>query len=226
MSRLLQIVCVMSSIAVPVGAASATTLTFDDLAHGTPLSGEYASLGVIVSSTNPIGAGASADPADSLQPGGSIAPFVFAITAVPSTSTPSLPNKIIGAKYDAGGALVQCERCGIRLTFLAPIPTEVSFWITDPDAGQSAQFFGPGGLLETLTISPASSAFPEFLSFSDGSGISEVLLISAPGVGIGFDSLTFANPVPEPSSSALLLVGFLAFGAKRIAGSYRPQVWR
>jgi hypothetical protein len=152
-----------------------------------------------------------------------VAPFVFAITAVPSTSTPSFPNKVIGAKYDAGGGLVQCERCGIRITFVAPIPTEVSFWITDPDAGQSARFFGPGGLLETMTISPASSAFAEFLGFSDGSGISEILLISAPSVGIGFDSLTFTNPVPEPSSTALLFVGLLVLGAKRISASHRPQ---
>ena len=217
MRHLFRIAWVIVAMALPSGDASATTLTFDDLAHGTPLSGEYTTLGVVLSSTAPIGAGASSDPADSLQLGESIAPFVFAVNAVPSTSTPSLPNKIIGAKYDAGGGLIQCERCGIRISFLAPIPTEISFWITDPDAGQSAQFFGLGGVIQTTTISPGSSAFPEFLSFTAASGISEILLISAPSTGIGFDSLSFGNPVPEPGSGALLFLGLLAFGAKRIA---------
>ncbi len=222
MSRSPQIIWVVGAMLLASRGALATTLTFDDVASGTPLSGEYAALGVVLSSTAPIGPGASSDPADSLQPGESVAPFVFAITAVPSTSTPSPPNKIIGAKYDVGGGLTQCDRCGIRITFLAPIPTEVSFWITDPDPGQSAQFFGPGGLLQTTTINPASSAYPEFLSFSDPSGVSEIVLISAPSVGIGFDSLTFTSPVPEPSAAALLLVGLLAFGAK----SARPRTAR
>ena len=56
---------------------------------------------------------------------------------VPSSSTASLPNKVIGAKLDAGGGLIQCDRCGIRISFLDPIPRDVSLWITDPDAGQS-----------------------------------------------------------------------------------------
>lgn len=220
MSRSLGIVGVVTAILLASRGAAATTLTFDNLTSGTPLSGEYASLGVVLSSTAPIGPGASSDPADSLQPGESVAPFVFAITAVPSTSTSSPPNKIIGAKYDTGGGLVQCDRCGIQISFLAPIPTAVSFWITDPDVGQSAQFFGPGGLLQTTTIA-ASSADPQLLSFNDAAGISEIVLISAPSVGIGFDSLTFSSPVPEPGSGAFLLAGLLAFATKRGKASHR-----
>lgn len=195
--------------------ASAATLTFDDLPHATPVGLEYSTLGVQLSSADPIGAGVSADPADHLQPGESVAPLLFAITAVPSTSTPSLPNKLIGAKYDAMGGLVQCERCGIRIVFLAPNPTEVSFWITDPDSGQSARFFGPDGLIQTATIGSANSDFPEFLSLVDGSGISEVVLTSVPSKGIGLDSLTFGSPVPEPSSGALLFFGLLVLAPGR-----------
>ena len=189
--------------------AEATTLiTFDSLAHATTLSDEYSELGVILSSTAPLGPELSPDPADSLQPGEAVAPFVFAIVAVPPASTPSIPNKVIGAKYDVGGGLIQCERCGIRITFLDPIPTEVSLFITDADAGQSAQFFGPSGLLDAFTIAPPIDPF-ELMSLTHPSGISEVLLVSAPGLGIGFDSLQFGAPVPEPSSGVLVAFGLV-----------------
>jgi hypothetical protein len=181
-----------------------TLITFDERAHSTPLSTEYSGLGVVLSSTAPIGPGVSPDPADWLHPGEAVAPFVFAIVGVPSTSTPSLPNKIIGAKFDSGGSLIGCERCGIRISFLDPIPTEVSLFITDPDSGQSARFLGPGGLLGAIAIAPASSSFPELVSFSHLGGITEVELVSAPGVGIGFDSLQISAPVPEPAAGSLL----------------------
>jgi hypothetical protein len=181
-------------------AEAATLLSFDELPHALPLSTEYSSLGVIFSSTAPIGASISSDPADSFALGETTAPFVFAIVAVPSTSTPSLPNKIIGAKFDAGGSLVQCERCGIRISFVDPIPTEVSLYITDPDGGQSAQFFGP-----------SSSAFPEFVEFLDLGGISDIVLISRPSVGIGFDSLSFAAPVPEPPETTLVAMALIGW---------------
>jgi hypothetical protein len=203
------------AIALLSGDSRAITLEFDEFAHGTALSAEFAASGVILESTAPIGPGASSDPADSLQPGESVAPFVFAVVAVPSSSTSSVPNKIIGAKFDSGGGLIQCERCGIRITFTGPLPQDVSLWVSDPDAGQTVEFFGTSGLLATEVLSPATSAFPEFVSFSGTTGVREVVLTSAPSVGIGFDTLQFSNFVPEPGLAVLLFPG-LAFVARRL----------
>jgi hypothetical protein len=185
--------------------ATAATIDFDDVTSGTALSGEYSSIGVILSSTAPIGPLVSSDPADSLTPGQQVAPFVFAITAVPSTSTPTLPNKVIGAMYDSDGSLMPCERCGIRITFLAPLPTEVSLWISDPDSGQTANFLRGGNLLHAEIISPPTSAYPQLVTFVDSAGISEVTLVSRPSVGIGFDHLSFEKPVAEPERVTLVL---------------------
>jgi hypothetical protein len=214
------IVAVLALVALSAKPRAATLLTFDELPHASPLSTEYSSLGVVFSSTAPIGASVSSDPADSLLPGEAVAPFVFAIVAVPSTSTPSFPNKVIAAKFDAGGSLIQCERCGIRISFLDPIPTEVGFFITDPDGGQSAHFFGTGGPLGSVAIAPASSALPEFVTFSHLGGISEVVLVSAPSVGIGIDSLEFSAAVPEPASGAAL--GVVVAGCAALHRLRRP----
>lgn len=191
-------------------SAEAAAMAFDEHPHSTPLSNEYASLGVVFSTIDPIGQGASPDPADHLQPGEAVAPFVLAITAVPSTSTASAPNKVIGAKYDAGGGLIPCDRCGIRILFLDPFPTSVSLWVSDPDAGQTVQFFGVHDLIETVTLLAVHSSVPELVSAADASGISEIRLVSAPSVGVGFDSLSFYIAVPEPSAACLLLAGLVA----------------
>ena len=82
--------------------SAATLITFDDLAPATQLSDEYASVGVLLSSTGPLGPQLSADPADWLHPGEAVAPYVFTIVAVPPASTPSTLNKVIGAKIRCG----------------------------------------------------------------------------------------------------------------------------
>lgn len=211
MSRSLPVLVALA-LTLPAVTAEATAIyTFDQVASGTPLSTELAAVGVVFGSTAPIGPGASSDPADSFRPGEAVAPFVFAIEAVPPSSTTSLPNKVIGAKFDAGGELVQCARCGIRITLLDPIPRLVQLFVTDPDAGQSVQFFGPSGILDTIVLT-TSSTFPEQVGFSDAGGISEVVLVSAPGVDLGFDDLLF---IPEPGTAQLVLLGIAALAARR-----------
>src|SRR5262249_34031393 len=107
--RVTRLLAVISAFTAQLPAANASTLlTFDQFAHATALSTEFKGLGVVLGSTAPLGPTLSPDPADSLQPGQSVAPFVFAIVAVPSASTPTPPNKVIGAVWDAGGGLLQC----------------------------------------------------------------------------------------------------------------------
>ncbi len=139
----------------PIGpgdfGADPTVLSFDSFPHATSLSHQFeCGDGVILSSTAPIGGSFSTDLADALQPGEAISPFVAAIEAVPSSSTASVPNKVIATKYGAGGELLQCERCGISIRFLDPLPTQVGLWVTDPDAGQTVAFSGSGGALSTF----------------------------------------------------------------------------
>src|SRR5262245_17195181 len=97
-----------NAYAGPIGPTDfdpdAVVLSFDGFAHGTAIADECGQH-VILGSTAPIGQEFSADPADSLQPGEAVSPFVATIVAVPASATSSAPNKVIGTKYDAGGGL-------------------------------------------------------------------------------------------------------------------------
>lgn len=203
-----------AALAAPIGPGDfgpdSTVLSFDALPASTLVSDEFERCDrVVISSTAPIGAGFSSDPADDLHPGEAISPFVVAITAVPTSSTSSLPNKVQATKYDAGGGIVGCSRCGIAIRLLEPLPTQVGLYISDPDSGQTATFSGPGGLLSTLLV-VGPSTNPEFVGFEDPGGISSVVLRSSPSVGIGFDDLTLgARLTGSPNAEDALCAGDL-----------------
>ncbi len=168
----------------------ATTLSFDQFEHGTYLSREFeCSHGVLLGSTAPIGAEISSDPADWYQPGNSVSPFVAAIVAVPASSTPSLPMKVIGTKYGVAGELEQCERCGIMIRFLDPLPRQVGLYVTEADAGQSVLFSSPSGPRVALSTSGPFVGGPSFVGYEDANGVSAVVLRSAQTAGIGVDDL-------------------------------------
>jgi hypothetical protein len=166
-------------------------ISFDQFAHGTVIGSQFqCSNGVLLASTTQIGEESSPDTADWQLPGQQIAPFVFAIEAVPTTSTSSPPMKVIAGKYGADGALYQCERCGIEVHFLQPLPTKAGLWITDADANQTATFSGPSGLLSTVVVTPGeATGGPTFVGYQDPNGIVAIVLRSAPSVGIGLDDL-------------------------------------
>jgi len=149
-----------------------TLLTFDEFAHGTYLSTEFASLGVILSSGEPLGPTLTSNPADWMPPGGSVSPFVWVSIDVYNGNAASLPNLVFGTLYAAPGYLVGCS-CRIVVDFLDPIPTQVGLYIADADPGQTAEFSGPGGLLYTA-VSNATDKF--YAGFEDPQGISRVVL--------------------------------------------------
>jgi hypothetical protein len=174
--------------------ADALVLSFDEVAHGTPISNDFeCSARVLLRSTAPIGAEFSTDPADSLQRGEAVSAFVAAIAAMPENATASSPNKIIATKYDARGELVLCERCGIALHFLDPLPTKVGLSIASPASGQVVMFSGPTGLLGSVVVVSANGKLPEFVGWEDPGGITQIILRSRPGAGIGFDDLALSG---------------------------------
>jgi hypothetical protein len=103
--------------------------------------------------------------------------------------------------------LIKRQSCAVIVTFLGPLPAQAGFWVADPDFGQYAEFFGPSGLIATLSVTSTDSGTPFFMGFEDLAGISEVVLHSTAQFGVGLDNLQFGSPVPEPSSAALLSFG-------------------
>ncbi len=188
--------------------AEATVIGFDEFPHATPLSSEFATLGVLFESGEPSGSeSGSTNPNDFLQPGESVSPFVLAINAVPSSSTPSLPNKVIGTKLGAGGGLLAYDAASIIITFLAPIPRIAGLHITDRDAKNNASFYGPAGLLDQQVLGPGTEEHT-FLGFEDPNGISSIVVkTSVPdgggSGGIGVDDVRFGNPVVELDSEGI-----------------------
>jgi len=201
------------AFAVPIGPADFapgfTLLTFDEFANGTFLSNEFAAEGVIL--------GSDATP-DALNGGGVPAPFVATENEFP-LATASAPNKIVGTINHPAQGLIKCQSCAVVVTFLNPIPTQVGFWVADPDFGQFAEFFGPSGLLSTLSVTTTNSGSPFFLGFEDPDGVSEVVLHSTAQFGVGLDNLQFGTPVPEPSTAALVLLGIACFARRRTSVS-------
>ena len=203
-------------------------LGFDTFPHATPFSTEFEYLGVRFESGEPSGPeSGSTNPNDFLQPGESVSPSVLAINAVPISSASSPPNKVIATKIGAGGELLAYDAGSIIVTFLDPIPTIVGFYITDPDFNNNAAFFGPGGLLDLQVLGPGTEA-TTFVGFEHAGGISRVVVKSSiPGGGgsggIGVDDLRFGNPVPEPSTGALVALGIAMIAVGRRA-RHRPAI--
>lgn len=177
-------------------APGSTLLTFDEFANGTFLSNDFAAQGVV------LGSGPTPD---GLNGGGTPAPFVA--TENGPVANASAPNKIVGTINHPLQGLIKCQSCAVVVTFLGPLPTQAGFWVSDPDFGQYAEFFGPSGLIATLSVTGTDSDTPFFMGFEDLAGISEVVLHSTAQFGVGLDNLQFGSPVPEPSSAALLFFG-------------------
>ncbi len=207
---LLSIAIPVTALAGPIGpldfAPGSTVLGFDEFAHETFLSTEFAALGVIFGSESH----------DGLSPPLVGAPFVRVSVAVPTTSTSSLPNKIVGTVVDPNGNLFWCDPCSIVVSFLDPLPTQVGFFVTDPDVGQSARFFGASGLVGTLSVTGGSNSnYPFFFGLEDSGGISRVVLKTVPCCGVGMDDLRFGAPVPEPGTGSLILGGLAILVLRR-----------
>ena len=175
---------------------SARLISLDQFPHGALVSNQFqCSHGVILGSTTQIGAESSPDTADWQLPGYQISPHLVAIEAVPAASTPSPPMKAIASKYAEDGFLWQCERCGIEIRFIRPLPTRAGVWITPGSANQTAVFSGPAGHLATLTVPPPGG--PTFVGYESEAGITAIVLRSAPTSGIGIDDL-IAEGAPGP----------------------------
>lgn len=206
-------------------APGSTLLSFDEFTHGTYLSTEFASLGVILESGEPLGPTLTPNPADWLPPGGSVAPFVWVSIDVYNGNAASLPNLVFPAVYVAPDDLVHCGGCRIIVSFLDPLPTQVGLYIADADIGQTAAFSGPNGLLYTGVADPScctGSGDKFFVGFEDPLGISSVVLTPTPSGGLGLDDLRFGSPIPEPSTAALVMIGLIALGVVSPRHNRRP----
>jgi hypothetical protein len=130
--------------------------------------------------------------------------FVVTETEFPGAMA-SPPNKITGAQVTGEG----CKFCSIIIGFDTP-RAQVGFWVADPDFGQYAEFIGPSGLLDTLSVTTHDSGSPFFIGFEDPAGIIRVEIHSVTWLGLGIDDLMFSSTtVPEASSAVLLAVGLV-----------------
>jgi hypothetical protein len=178
--------------------SGSTLLSFDEFPNGTFLSNEFP--GVVFRSGDTPTTGTIES-----------SPFVATENEFPN-ATHSSPNKIVGA---IGDPPTKCQSCAIVVTFLDPIPTQVAFWVSDPDFGQFAEFSGPGGLLGTLSVTSQDSGTPFFMGFEDASGILSVTVHTVGSFGVGIDDLQFGTPVPEPSTALLLFGGLIGLSIRR-----------
>jgi len=205
------------AVAVPGGAHAgainiedinpgSSLLNFDAFPNGTFLSIEFA--GVLLSSGDTPSLSNSS-------------PFVATESAAGAQQTGSQfgtiskPNKIVGAIGSSLDSVVKCQPCAVVVTFMDPLPTQVGFWVSDPDFGQFAEFSGPIGLLSTLSVTSHDSGTPFFIGFEDANGISQVAMHSVQSFGVGIDDLQFGTPIPEPSTALLVACGLVGLAVRR-----------
>jgi hypothetical protein len=99
---------------------------------------------------------------------------------------------------------------------LPELPTQVGFFITDPDdAGGNFQILALNGLgdsvLADLLPHSQSNGTVFYVTISDPAGLSEFKILSNDhNDGLGIDEFTAGNPVPEPGTLGLLGSGLLA----------------
>lgn len=191
-------------------SSNVQTINFENLPTDAPMFIALAPYWMVIESQGPIGSSASSDPADSLQPGESVSHLTEVINTPFPNSTPSPPQKLIATKFGADGQVIQCNRCGLELLFGAPFPIEVGLYVTDVDAGQKVEFFGPRGLLYTqITRDSNPPGRYEFAGIRDPAGIVRVVLTSRAGVGIGVDNIMITrDPAAVNAAKSCGLLGF------------------
>lgn len=189
----------------PIGASDfdpgSTTINFDAVSGF--LDGSEFGPGIHLRSGTGVAPAEDAIPAD----------YVTTNTEFPSAMS-SPPHNIRGAAEALDGSLLECKFCSIIVEFDVP-RAQVGLWVTDPDNGQVAAFFGPAGSLAALTLTSANSGTAAFLGYEASGGISRVEVRTIPWLGVGIDDLTFSQPIPEPSTALLLGLGVLALALIR-----------
>lgn len=222
------------SIRVCMAAASlvalntqATTITFDDLTAGVVLSSQYAGQGVAFSANAFSGANTNS----TTQGWATNTGMTIAATGGADVSTLGTPSLVSGnLLHGFNGWLAENGDPSILVTFSAPI----TFFSLDfaGVTGSNAAFADVklfaynGATLLGSVAGPAvaPSATSQFtLSFA-AAAITRVAV--APGSyadWVGVDNLTYTlAAVPEPQSYALMALGVVAIGVRRLRRKTRP----
>jgi PEP-CTERM motif len=183
--------------------AYATTINFDDGVNGTLVGGFYSALGITFSNAEFFGFGS--------LPGGSPPNAI----AAAGTTVFGPDNPIIGTfsgtgsfvsitGLDVGGAGIEIEAFDAANNLIG----------TD-------SFFGTGtgvGTFANISVSVAGIAsFKLFQPLTSGGGNSF-------GDGVAFDNLSFTEAVPEPSTWAMMILGFAGVGFMAYRRKSKPAL--
>jgi hypothetical protein len=211
MRTLVLLLVIITVLIIPIWSGTAASITPADFDPGATLIDFDSVSGYLDGSEFGAGlrlrSGPGVEPAENAVP----ADFVKIETEFPHAMA-SPPNKISGAQL-VDGSIIGCKFCAIVIEF-DQLQYQVGFWVTDPDNGQFAEFYGPGGLIAVETVAGANSDFPFFIGYEDAGGISRVEVHSVTWLGLGIDNLTF-SAIPEPSTGLLLGLGLAALATRR-----------
>jgi len=173
-------------------ALFADTISFEGLFDSTPVTNQFAALGLLFSNTMAITAG---------------------ITLNEFEFPPRSGDNVV---FDDGGSIIisfsplPVVSFGGYFTYLTPVTLTAFDALNNPVNSVSSAF------LSNLALSGDLGSTPnELLQVSVPGGISQVMITGDPAGGsFTLDDATFA-PIPEPGTLSLLIIGSLAFISAR-----------
>ncbi len=206
-------IALASALALAAGQASATTLTFEDLAEGTTLSNQYAAQGAIFSPNGFAGAGG---------PTGSWATntdMTITTIDVGGLGTPTLVSgnmlHAFGSVYPNAGWLSEDGDASFLITFTSPMNfISADFGGVSTPADVRLVAFNGATQLANVTSGVTTGQYT--LSFSAPSITSVIITPGSFNDWVGVDNITFtAAAVPEVSTYAMMGAGLALLALRR-----------
>lgn len=183
--KIIVLLCLL--VAVP-SILRADTISFEGLFDSTPVTNQFAALGLLFSNATAITAG---------------------ITLNEFEFPPRSGDNVV---FDDGGSIIisfsplPVASFGGYFTYLIPVTLTAYDALNNPVNSVSSAFLSNLALSGDLRSSPN-----ELLQVSVPGGISQVMITGDPAGGsFTLDDATFA-PIPEPGTLSLLIIGSLAF---------------
>lgn len=202
-----------SALALAAGHASATTLTFEDLAEGVTLSNQYAALGAIFTPNAFTGAGGpTGDWATNTD-------MTITATDVGGLGTPTLVSgKVLhafGTIYPNAGWLSEDGDASFRITFTSPV-SFISAAFAGVSTPADVRLIAFNGATQLANVTSAVTTGQFTLSYSAAAITSVIITPGSFNDWVGVDNITYTlAAVPEASTYAMMGAGLALLALRR-----------